>query len=93
MVTLEGTIKRFVGLSTDTKPSSTPTNTIPAGSSFLESDTGRIARFTGLEWRIADLDTTQTELLAAILMELKRLCRIVEVAHDVEVDDDELLAV
>ena len=45
-VRLEATIKRFIGLSTDQKPQ----DAIPAGSSFLESDTGIVHRFDGRSW-------------------------------------------
>jgi len=46
MVRLEGTIKRFIGSSTDEKP----TADIPSGSSFLEADTGNIWRYDGRLW-------------------------------------------
>ena len=55
-VKLEGTIKRFIGLSTDTKPrpggfvDGNAIETIQPGSSFLESDTGRIFRWDGSDW-------------------------------------------
>lgn len=45
-VRLEGTIKRFIGSATDEKP----TIDVPAGSSFLETDTGIIARYDGRTW-------------------------------------------
>ena len=62
-VLLEGSIKRWIGLSTDTKPAPGQTqfdprlNTsnvlvaadIPVGSSFLEQDTGLIYRWNGLD--------------------------------------------
>ena len=59
----EATIARFIGLSTDEKPFIgqninreggsvylVAANDLPAGSSFLESDTGRIFRWNGVEW-------------------------------------------
>lgn len=41
-----GAIQRFVGLSTDTKP------TPPAGSTFLEYDTGVLFIYTGAAWSV-----------------------------------------
>lgn len=58
-VTLEGSIKRYIGLSSDAKPEIgdrevdgeelTRAN-LPAGSSFLEADTGVVYRWNGSEW-------------------------------------------
>lgn len=45
-VRLESTIKRFVGSSADQKPQ----DDIPAGSSFLEGNTGAIFRWDGRAW-------------------------------------------
>lgn len=45
-VRLEGTIKRFIGTSTDEKP----TTDVPPGSSFLESNTGVVSRYDGTVW-------------------------------------------
>lgn len=66
-VLLHGGIKRFTGTSQDTKPQD-----IPAGSSFLETDTGRIYRFNGDMWTYAAEDTTN-ELLSLILFELQMI--------------------
>ena len=57
-VKLEGSIQRWIGFSSDTKPGlgvdsenvTTAHADIPVGSSFLESDTGRIFRWTGTTW-------------------------------------------
>ena len=55
-VKLESSIKRFIGLSTDDKPrpgvmvDGVIMDAMPAGSSFLESDTGRIYRWDGASW-------------------------------------------
>lgn len=58
-VRLEGSIKRWIGLSTDTKPEpgqfspdgeELTSAELPAGSSFLESDTGLIYRWNGHDW-------------------------------------------
>lgn len=87
-VRLEGTIKRFIGTSTDEKPRtpsygpSRPASTdsdIPPGSSFLESDTGRIYRWSGVEWLAPEPDD-----LATILRSIdERLARLVEIAGDI----------
>ena len=77
-VKLEGTIKRFIGLSTDTKPSvglnldglTLTALDLPPGSSFLETDTGRIWRYNSLEWVIHVPENEQAEYLQAILFEL-----------------------
>ena len=44
-VVLVGIIRQYIGLSTDTKPSG-----IPAGSTFLESDTRRLFVYDGSAW-------------------------------------------
>ena len=64
--TLEGTIKRYIGLSTDRKPGVDPVPVggeagPPAGSTFLESDTGAIYRYHNGAWR-----HTNAETLAAL---------------------------
>ena len=77
-VRLEGTIRRYIGLASDLKP--TPYgdmlpegDTLPAGSSFLESDTGRIFRWDGAVWAAAPAADDTAAYLAAILMELRQL--------------------
>ena len=56
---LESTIKRYIGTSADAKPvvggndfddSTISSNDLPPGSSFLETDTGRIYRWDGSYW-------------------------------------------
>lgn len=97
-VRLESNITRYIGLSTDVKPTLvTPARTIPgttqivaaqpavaAGSSFLETDTGRIARYDGHTWvyqagdtdlldkldLLIDLQTTTNSWLELILSKL-----------------------
>ena len=62
-VRLETTIKRYIGLSTDEKP--TPGlhwpggeeityKDVPAGSSFLATDTNEVWHWNGREWVIGD---------------------------------------
>jgi hypothetical protein len=82
-VRLETTIKRFIGLSTDDKPIETD---MPAGSSFLESDTGDIYRWDGESWKcgsatnaeLAESDAN-TVTLSYMLIELVRIREILEV--------------
>lgn len=77
-VRLEGTIKRFIGLSTDDKPSvgvqldgtTVEARDLPAGSSFLEEDTGRIARFDGTRWWVIEPHDDQSEYQQFVLMAL-----------------------
>lgn len=61
-VRLESTIKRYTGLSSDDKPRlgqnsdgvEVSAADLPVGSSFLESDTGNIYRWTGTQWQFGD---------------------------------------
>ena len=89
-VRLEGSIKRFIGESRDEKPIPGQTifdpvrNTslliadIPAGSSFLETDTGIIWRWTGYKWSSAPADESdQVYVLEAILVQLTELRQMV----------------
>lgn len=90
MVRLEGSIRRWVGLSTDEKPyvglqidgvTITTATDIPPGSSFLESDTGRIYRWSGNEWRLPQAATDDHLLvLQALLSEIRELRLAVELA-------------
>ena len=82
-VRLEGTIQRWVGLSTDIKPDH-QTTTIPAGSSFLESDTGHIHRSSGMAWVLYEPVDEQGIVLSAILQEMTQIRAILEYAHEVQ---------
>ena len=82
MVRLEGTIKRYIGVSTDTKPrpgiqdgdgNLLTTVDVPAGSSFMESNTGRIYRWSGSEWTYSAGVDGQAMVLEAILVELTQI--------------------
>lgn len=92
---LEGSIQRWLGLSSDTKPGtgSQPDGStialvdIPVGSSFLESDTGTIYRWTGTAWVAPAPDQRVIDLLSRILEEAYRERRIQEIALDVSSDD------
>ena len=81
---LEATIKRYVGDSSETKP--TPgwpqadgttllATDLPAGSSFLEEDTGLVSRWTGYIWTQSFPEPRNEELtvLLAILAELRAM--------------------
>lgn len=72
-VKLEGSINRYLGLSTDDKPQSSYTDTIPVGSSFMETDTGRIYRFNGSSWTFAEPTDESALLLTAIYLELQEI--------------------
>ena len=74
-VTLERTTKRFIGLSTDDKPTGAP-----PGSSFLENDTGRVFRYDGHEWRNYQPADEAIEVQKWILAELAQLRMVVELA-------------
>lgn len=79
-VRLESSIRRYVGLSTDPKPigySGIVADPIPAGSSFLETDTGDIWRWNGTEWT-AHESIEASEWLAAIYGELRQLRELTE---------------
>ncbi len=76
MVTLEGTIQRYIGLSTDVKPIEfTPGHPLPAGSSFFETDTFRISRFDGSSWY---QEKVQNIISGELLAEQKRTNELLE---------------
>lgn len=68
-VTLEGTTRRYIGLSTDVKP----TEGVPVGSSFLESDTGRVSRLDRYGWQDPQAADRQLAVLELIHLELQQL--------------------
>lgn len=84
-VTLETSNRRYIGASTDTKPvllaDTAGDKPIPAGSSFLENDTGKIFRWDGVEWKHyeAPIDE-QLQTLQMILVELTELRQLVALA-------------
>lgn len=83
-ILLEGTTRRWIGLSTDIKPAPGQTgfdpgtglsapiaeSDVPAGSSFLETDTGRIYRWNGEQWTVHVPENENAEYLQAILFKL-----------------------
>ena len=89
-VRLEGSIKRYIGLSTDIKPglgyqtngSTVLAADLPAGSSFLETDTGRIYRWDGASaWTLpVPGSDEQLYVLQAMLIEIVELRQMVALA-------------
>lgn len=89
-VRLEGSIKRWVGLSTDDKPTlglqtdgrTVVANDMPAGSSFLETDTGLIYRWNGVDaWTLPGQEADeQLYVLQALLIEVTQLREMVAMA-------------
>ena len=94
-VRLEGSIKRWIGDSTDIKPApgqtqfdpvlnmSTPLVAldVPAGSSFLETDTGLIWRWNGEQWASAPGEESGLLYVAqALLVEVTQLRQMVALA-------------
>lgn len=71
-VKLEGTIKRFIGVTTDEKP----TSEVPAGSSFLEADTGVVWRFDGRVWMAAqgaEVLSNLVEVMVSLLVDIREV--------------------
>lgn len=102
-VKLEGSIKRWIGLSSDVKPqpgqsfqsNGSPAavlldSDVPAGSSFLESDTGLVWRWNGIAWLAppppSDAGVMQLAVLADELLRIRRLLETVN-----ELDSNDLL--
>ena len=79
-VRLEGTIKRWIGLSTATKPFpgqvresdgvALGATDVPSGSSFFEADTWRIWRWSGTEWQYTDQNAEIVAYLKTISEQL-----------------------
>ena len=76
-VKLESSTRRWIGLSTDVKPVS-PADEVTPGSSFLESDTGKIYRWDGEAWRCPESSDLQAEVLQLILAELTQIRELVQ---------------
>ena len=85
-VKLEGSIKRYIGLSSDPKPflgfqqdgTTTTDYDLPPGSSFLESDTGYLYRWTGTAWSRPGGEDSHLALLELIYAELHELRELKE---------------
>ena len=92
---LDGTIKRWIGISSDVKPvvglnpdgTTLAASDLPPGSSFFESDTGTIFRWTGTGWVAPQPDTRIIELLTRILDEAYRERLVQEFGLGVNSDD------
>ena len=97
MIRLEGTIRRYIGLSSDDKPVPVPSyrsvdgsNVVsPAeimlvGSSFMETDTGKIWRWDGRTWIHYEAEDENKILLSMILTELVGLSAIVQLTVGAE---------
>ena len=87
MAVLEGSIKRFIGLSADKKPLRCDEtgagfetgNPLPAGSSFFETDTWRIARFDGTRWKYEEQDRELVSVLTEIRETNKKIQELLEI--------------
>ena len=92
-VKLEGTIKRFIGLSSDRKPGVDPVpvegeSAPPAGSTFFESDTGTIYRYDQGGWQIPESQVDQTNvLLGHIYTELQRIHVHLQLHNGLQTED------
>lgn len=78
MTRLETATQRYIGLSSDEKP----TSNVPAGSSFFESDTFRIARWDGYRWAYPPAEGTAEDVQAAILDELRQIRGLLQLMLD-----------
>lgn len=94
-VKLEHSVRRYLGLSTDTKPTvgtyldgvEIEARHLSPGSSFLETDTGRIYRWNGEEWThpstatsaVAGSDPSTDDPYSPLLLELQNQTALLEV--------------
>lgn len=79
-VKLEGTIRRYIGQSTDDKPMPDVGENFAAGSSFMETDTGTIYRYDGAAWRAATIDDELAQIMAVIVVQLDEMLTILRMA-------------
>lgn len=100
---LEQSTRRYIGTSGDAKPFvgqvvssyaagalttvTLSATDVPAGSSFLETDTGLIYRYDGTLWSVAAPVDEATQLLRAVLREQRLTRAVLEHVHDVEAED------
>lgn len=91
MAVLESATKRYIGLSTDEKPpvasfdeygAYVETQAVPPGSSFLETDTWRIARYDGERWQYDAVDSDVTERLDSVIALLRAQNDLLEALVD-----------
>lgn len=71
-VKLIGNTRHYVGLAGDTKPVTTTTETVPPGSTFQETDTGREFKWDGYRWAI-ETESRVADLLEKVLDEIRRM--------------------
>lgn len=75
-VKLYSSQRSYIGESTDTKPvTGGADGTIPTGSTFVESDTGRRFAWNGYRWTLAATDIDNTDILTRldqVVAELKQ---------------------
>jgi hypothetical protein len=73
-VRLVTTIKKYIGSSIDPKPASSATEVIPAGATFLETDTGEMYHFDGEVWtQTSETAASTDQYLSAILVEIREM--------------------
>ena len=78
-VRLEGSIQRWIGLSDDIKPKLSD-GPIPLGSSYLESDTGLILRWTGEAWSLPAQNDDLVNLLGTMVQVLGEIRELLELS-------------
>lgn len=69
-VKLIGAKRSYIGESLDAKPVTIVGDTVPAGSTFEEMDTGKTFKWNGYDWSL-ETETQSPLLLAEILNELR----------------------
>lgn len=74
---LEGQLHRYIGLSTDEKP--TTSVAAPVGSTFFESDTGRMYRWNGSDWDFPKGVSQTDSLLVELIFEVRAMRESIEV--------------
>ena len=90
--TLEGSIRRYIGLASDRKPGVAPLSDVaeiapPVGSTFFESDTGTIYRYDNGAWRVPESTDQTNVLLGHILAELQRIHLHLQLKDGIKTDD------
>jgi len=81
VIYLERDTRRYIGVSTDRKPTELEDGKqLPPGSSFLENDTRKIFRWDGFEWQHCEEEDESLYTLKLILFELTRLRELVTLA-------------
>ena len=68
--------RKYIGLKADTKPVTTDSETIPTGSTFEESDTGRLFRWNGYAWNLDVTESDDARILDALHSVLQEMQEI-----------------